>query len=244
MHLVAAPGGRLHVLHFDDALNVAVPSEGDIAGAHARGVEVTVEHRPDGHRRGLVHLYTERNDVDLVLADLPQELTATKHILRDWRWLRDHVPSDSAFLRNRHIDEISSIVVMGTGGPYDPLKLSIASRIAEAEGAHLRLIHVAQQEASEEQLTAIGDYHRQLIDTLDVPTESQVEPAANLVATLTRLSRGANLVILGAPSHRFNVVTDLADRITEGVDCPSLLVHTPTYAQLSMRRRVVERFIS
>lgn len=243
-HLVAAPGGRLHVLHFDDALNVAVPSVADIAAAHARGVEVTVEHHPDGHRRGLVHLYTERNDVDLVLADLPQELSATKHILRDWRWLRDHVPSDSAFLRNRHIDEITRIVVMGTGGPYDPLKLSIASRIAMAEGAHLRLIHVAQQEASEEQLTAIGDYHRQLIETLDVPTESEVEPAANLVATLTRLSRGANLVILGAPSHRFNVATDLADRITEGVDCPSLLVHTPTHDQLSLRRRVIERFIS
>jgi hypothetical protein len=244
LHLVAAPGGRLHVLHFDDQLDVAVPSERDIAIARAQGIEVTVEYDPDGNRRGRVHLYAERNGVDLVLADLPQELSATKHIVRDWRWLREHLPSDSAFMRNRHLTEINSIVVMGTGGPYDPLKLVMASRIAKGEDASLRLIHVAQQTASAEQMEAIEDYHTKLIETLGVPTESRVEPAQDLVRTLTRLSRGANLVILGAPSHRFHVVTDLADRIAEGVDCPSLLVHTPVHEQMSLRRRVIERFIS
>jgi hypothetical protein len=243
-HLVASPGGRLHVLHFDDQLNVAVPSERDIEVAGARGIEITVDHDPEGNRRGLVHLYAERNDVDLVLADLPQELSATKHILRDWRWLRDHLPSDSAFMRNRHLTEINNIVVMGTGGPYDPLKLKMAARIAKGEGASLRLIHIAQPTASEEQMAAIGDYHRKLIETLDVPADSWVEAAEDLVETLTRLSRGANLVVLGAPSHRFHLVTDLADRIAEGVDCPSLLVHTPVFEQLSLRRRMIERFIS
>ena len=45
----------------------------------------------------------------------------------------------------------------GTGGPYDPLKLNMAERIARAEGASLRLIHVAQATASDEQLAAIDD---------------------------------------------------------------------------------------
>jgi hypothetical protein len=35
-----------------------------------------------------------------------------------------------------------------------------------------------------------------------------------------------------------------AHRIAEGVDCPSLLVHTPTQEQLTLRQRIVERFIS
>ncbi|MCP3973113.1 MAG: amino acid permease [bacterium] len=244
LHLAAAPGGRLHVMHFDDQLGVGVPSQDEIATAAQRGVEVTVEYDPDGDRRGKVHLYAERNNVDLVLADLPQELSATRHILRDWRWLQEHLPSDSAFIRNRHIEGINTIAVMGTGGPYDPLKLMMASRIAKNEDARLRLIHVAQGTASEEQIAAIHDYHERLIATLDVPAESQVEAADNLVETLTRLSRGANLVVLGAPSHRFHVVTDLADRIAEGLDCPSLLVHTPVHDQMSLRRRIIEQFIS
>ena len=242
LHLVAAPGGHLHVLHFDD--KVGVPSAQDIVSANARGVEVTVDYKAQGNRRGVVHLYAEQNDVDLVLADLPQELSATRHIVRDWRWLRDHLPNDSAFLRNRHLTTIRSIVVLGTGGPYDPLKLDIASRIAKGEGAALRLVHVAQGTAPEGQMALIGDYHRKLIETLDVPADSWVEAADDLVNTLTRLSRGANLVVLGAPSHRFHMVADLADRVAEAVDCPALLVHTPVHETMSLRRRLIERFIS
>ncbi|MFC2177411.1 hypothetical protein ACFLRH_03225, partial [Actinomycetota bacterium] len=145
---------------------------------------------------------------------------------------------------NRHLSRIRSIVVMGTGGPYDPLKLNLAERIARAEGASLRLIHVAQATASDEQLGAIDDYHKRLMLTLDVPVESQVEAAENLVATLARLSRGANLVLMGAPSHRFQVATDLADRIAERLDCPALLIHTPVIETMTFRRRLIERFIS
>ena len=56
--------------------------------------------------------------------------------------------------------------------------------------------------------------------------------------------RIANLVILGAPTHRFHYVTDLADRIAESVDCPALVVHTPQLERMSWRRRAIERFIS
>ena len=179
------------------------------------------------------------------MADLPQEVPATRQVVRDWRWLRDHLPSDSAFLRNRVLDAgVQSIVVMGTGGPYDSVKLNLAARIAKGEHASLRLIHVAQSDASEEQLDAINLYHERLIETLGVPTTSEVERADDLVATLTRLSRGANLVVIGAPSHRFRVATDLADRIAEGLDCPALLVHTPVIETMSRRRRLLERFIS
>jgi len=243
MHLMA-PGGKLHVIHFDDELSEPVPSPDDISVAAARGIEVSVDYDPGANRRGVVHLYAEQNDVDLVMADLPREVPATRHVVRDWRWLRDHLPRDSAFLRNRHLTDIESIVVMGTGGPYDPAKLSIASRIAKGEGATLRLIHVAQADASDEQVGLIEQYHDKLIASLDVAADSRVEADDDLVETLARLSRGANLVVLGAPSHRFHVATDLADRIAEGVDCPALLVHTPVLEAMSPRRRMVERFIS
>lgn len=244
LHVAEPNGGRIHILHFDRQAPGDTPTAEDMAAAAALGVEVTAEFAPDADRRGAVHLYAEDNEVDLVLADLPQELRATRHIVRDWRWLRDHLPGDSAFLRNRQVREIDTIVVMGTGGPYDPVKIDLASRIAKAEQARIRFIHVAVESASEEQMALIGDYHRRLGDLLTVPCDSWVEPAEDLVGTLTRLSRGANLVILGAPSHRFHVVMDLADSIAEAVDCPALLVHTPLFERPSLPRRLIEQFIS
>lgn len=241
---LVAPGGQLHVLHLDAKLENVVPSIDDIAEMAARDITVTVEYAPEANPRGEVHLYASRNRVDLVLADLPQELHATKSIIRDWRWLREHLPSDSAFIRNRPPTGMDTICVLGTGGPYDPLKLNLASRIARRENASLRLIHVVQGEASPEQIASIEDYHRRLIETLDVPAVSVVEAANDLVQTVSRLSRGANLVLMGAPSHRFHLVTDLADRIAEQVDCPTLLIHTPIHENMSFRRRILERFIA
>jgi len=244
LHLVQPGGGRIHVLHFDAESPGDIPTRSDLEEAAALGVDVTAEFSPEGNRRGAVHLYAVKNDVDLVLADLPQELRATRHIIRDWRWLRDHLPCDSAFLRNRPLGAIDTIVIMGTGGPYDPVKIDLAARVADAERARIRFIHVALESASEEQMAVIGDYHRRLGAALTVPSDSWVEPADDLVETLTRLSRGANLVVLGAPSHRFHLVTDLADSIAEGVDCPALLVHTPLHERPSLRQRVILRFIS
>ncbi len=241
---LVAPGGRIHVLHLDAKLEHVAPSQDDIAEMEGRGITVSVEYAPDANPRGEVHRYAARNEVDLVLADLPQELHATKSIVRDWRWLREHLPSDSAFIRNRPASDINTICILGTGGPYDPLKLNLASRIAKHENASLRLIHVLQGEASEEQIAAIEEYHDRLIETLDVPAVSVVEAANDLIQTVTRLSLGANLVLMGAPSHRFHLVTDLADRIAEQVDCPTLLIHTPTHENMSLRRRVIERFIA
>ena len=79
---------------------------------------------------------------------------------------------------------------------------------------------------------------------LTVPWDDQIRAAEDLVSTLTELSRGANLVVLGAPTHRFHVVTDLADRIAEAVDCPALLVHTPLLEKPNAAVRAVQWFIS
>ncbi len=55
---------------------------------------------------------------------------------------------------------------------------------------------------------------------------------------------GANLVILGAPTHRFHLVADLADRIAEAVDCPALVVHTPTLERPNILTRGIQWLIN
>jgi nucleotide-binding universal stress UspA family protein len=205
---------------------------------------VTIDLPGEADRRGAVHAYAENQGVDLFLADLPQELRATRHVIRDLRWLREHLSCDSVFLRNRTVATIDTIVIMGTGGPYDPVKLGLAHRIAVAEEARIRFVHVAAEEATEAQMESTAAYHERLGAALDVEWDSRIEPHGDLVNSLTLLSRGANLVMLGAPSHRFHVVTDLADRIAEAVDCPALLVHTPVHENANVATRLIERFIS
>jgi nucleotide-binding universal stress UspA family protein len=148
------------------------------------------------------------------------------------------------FLRNRVVENIDAISVIGTGGPYDPVKIGMADHIARYEDATLRFVHLVAPDALPAQVDVIRKYHERLGAVLTVPWDDLIRPTEDLVSTLTELSRGANLIILGAPSHRFHVVTDLADRIGEAVDCPALLVHTPLLEKPNAMVRAVQWFIS
>lgn len=243
LRLAASPGGRIHVINFDARTRRMIPTDRDREWARSLGIEITTEQCTDEDRRGMVHSFVEREEVDLFIADLPQELRATRHVNRDLRWLREHLTCDSVFLRNRAVDQIDRIAVLGTGGPYDPVKVEFADHIARHEHASIRFIHLTPADAPPAQVDSIHEYHQQLGKALTVSWDDRVQPTDHLVETLTGLSRGANLVILGAPTHRFHVVTDLADRIAESVDCPALLVHTPMLEKPGIVTRSIQWLI-
>lgn len=239
-----SPGGHIHVINFDTSTANLIPTAEDQAEADRLGIGVTVAHYTDEDRRGEVHRYVENEGVDLFIADLPQDLRATRRVIRDLQWLREHLICDSVFLRNRVVESIDAISVIGTGGPYDPVKIGMADHIARYEDATLRFVHLVAPDALPAQVEVIRTYHERLGAVLTVPWDDLIRPTEDLVTTLTELSRGANLVILGAPSHRFHVVTGLADRIGEAVDCPALLVHTPLLEKPNAMVRAVQWFIS
>ena len=244
LRLCLSPGGHIHVVNFDQSTANQIPTEEDQAEADRLGIEVTVANYTDEDRRGVVHQYVENEDVDLFIADLPQDLRATRHITRDLQWLREHLSCDSAYLRNRAVDAIASIAVLGTGGPYDPVKIGMSDHIARYEGSIINFVHVIAPDAPPGQAESIHEYHERLGEVLTVPWDDLVRPSTDLVSTLTELSRGANLVVLGAPTHRFHIVADLADSIAEAVDCPALLVHTPHLEKPNALVRFVQWFIS
>lgn len=244
VRLTEADVGRIHVINFDASTENLIPTRDDREWAEDLGIEITTQQYTDEDRRGMVHSFVEREGVDLFLADLPQDLRATRHVTRDLRWLREHLSCDSLFLRNRAVEEIDTIAVLGTGGPYDPVKLGIADHIARYEDASIRFVHLLPQDALEGQAESIRDYHEQLGDVLTVPWDDRVKRTDDLIETLTKFSRGANLVILGAPTHHFHVVTDLADRIAEAVDCPALLVHTPTLEKPGPITRAIQWLVN
>ncbi len=244
VRLTSSPGGRIHVINFDARTERLIPTDEDLAWADSLSITVTSEHYTDEDRRGMVHSYVERENVDLFIADLPQDLKATRHIIRDLHWLQEHLTCDTVFLRNRDVTNIDTIAILGTGGPYDPVKIEIADHIARYENAAIRFVHLTPADAPPGQADAIHAYHEQLGEILTVPWDDTVRPAEDLVETLTRFSRGSNLVILGAPSHRFHLVADLADRIAEAVDCPALLVHTPTLERPGPFTRAIEWLVN
>jgi amino acid transporter len=185
----------------------------------------------------------DENNVDLLLAEMPNDVRANRPFVRDLRWLRDNSECDTIMFRNRGLDDIDTIVIMGSGGPYDVLKISLADRIAQRENASIRFVHVVNEDATEAQIASISEYHERLHAMIDLPTESRIEPAEELVDTLARLSRGANLVVLGAVATRFRIFHDLADRITEMLDAPALVVYANVSARKSILGRIIEYFI-
>jgi len=185
----------------------------------------------------------EDQGVDFLLAEMPQEIRANRAFVRDLRWLRDNAECDTVFVRNRGFSEISQIVIMGSGGPFDVLKISLADRIAQRELAGIRFVHVVNEDATEAQLSSIREYHECLHEMIGAPTESRVERAEDLLNTLARLSRGANLVILGSVAKRFRIFTDLANRIASMVDAPTLIVYANSSSKSSLLTRIIERLI-
>ncbi|MEN8237619.1 MAG: APC family permease, partial [Actinomycetota bacterium] len=244
VRLAAAPGGRIHVINFDADTARMIPTDQDLVWAQSLGITVTSEQYTDEDRRGMVHSYVEHEGVDLFIADLPQDLKATRHIIRDLHWLQEHLPCDTVFLRNREVTNIDTIAVLGTGGPYDPVKIEIADHIARYENASIRFVNLTPTDAPPGQAEVIHSYHEQLGNLLTVGWDDRVRPAEDLVETLTKFARGSNLVVLGAPSHRLHLVADLADRIAEAVDCPALLVHTPTLERPGPLTRAIEWLVN
>lgn len=187
--------------------------------------------------------WIEEREIDLLLAEMPSDLRTNRPFVRDLRWLRDNSECDTILFRNRGLQKIENIVILGSGGPFDVLKISLADRIAQREGASIRFVHVVNEESTESQIESIAAYHERLHEMIPVPTESRIEPAEELLGTIARLSRGANLVILGAVATRLSFVSDLADRIAEMVDAPALLVYATVSARKSRLARLIEYFI-
>nr|MDJ0952079.1 APC family permease [Acidimicrobiia bacterium] len=101
----------------------------------------------------------DEQGIDLLLAEMPSDVRANRPFVRDLRWLRDNSECDTILFRNRGLQQIDNIVIMGSGGPYDVLKISLADRIAQREHASIRFVHVVNEESTSAQVASITEYH-------------------------------------------------------------------------------------
>jgi amino acid transporter len=157
----------------------------------------------------------------------------------------DNLPADRdvALLTGDTLGEISRIDVLGSGGPYDVLKICLAAKIAEEESASIRFVHVLDPAASKTQVRALEKFHEDLGELCDVPTESMVIQSEDLLAALTSAVDDTDLAIIGAPRGR-HFFTDLIDRIVERVPAPVLLVRVAEKDEPTTIRNVFHRFVT
>lgn len=138
---------------------------------------------------------------------------------------RDHLPHDRdvALVAGVPRGPIETIAVLGSGGPFDVLKISLAARLAKAEQASIRFVHVLDPSASRAQVRSLESFHRQLGELCDVPTDSRVVESEDLIAALTSAVGDADLAVIGS-SRGHHLFTDLIDRIVDRLSVPVLLV--------------------
>ncbi|MDH3540230.1 MAG: universal stress protein [Acidimicrobiia bacterium] len=187
--------------------------------------------------------YVKEFSVDLVVSDLPREVRGTRRYIHDMKDVRDHLPCDSIFLRNRTVGPVKNLVIMGSGGPYDVLKISLAAKVSAAEGARLRFVHVLPEDARDQQVDSVENYHHKLEELVDAETESAVSRAADLIAEINVVAADADLVVMGAPAQRVRLFGDLADRIADSLDAPVMMVHTDRQPKQAWYEKVLERII-
>jgi amino acid transporter/nucleotide-binding universal stress UspA family protein len=154
-------------------------------------------------------------DPQLVIGTLPADHGSHGDDLPDDR--------DVALVAGVPPGSIETIAVLGSGGPFDVLKISIAAKLAEAENASLRFVHVLDPGASRAQVRSLESFHAELDELCDVPTESMVIESEDLIAALTSAVGDADLAIIGS-SRGHHLFTDLIDRIVDRVSIPVLLV--------------------
>ncbi len=253
--------GRIRVVRFDEVPD-QVPL--DTAADELSEADLRFEERTDDLVRDLdvpvevgeivshdtrhaVVNFADRIDADLILAR--QEATSRLRTLfgRDTDWIMEHAPCDVVFVQHAHAVEVDEIAVVTDRSPFnDPLKVELADALADVVGARVRFLFPVAENASDELLETIEDYHAELDDICTVPVESTIVQADDTVDGLKRELASADLVMLSTVTHRRLpdlLVEQRSDRIAAVLEQPVLLVHSKKTRRGSFLRPVVDRVL-
>ncbi|GAB7020257.1 amino acid permease [Halostagnicola bangensis] len=263
---VAAPivnrrGGRIRVVRFDEVpdqvpLDTAASelTEGDVEFEErtdelVRYLEAPVEvgEVVSHDTRHAVVNFAERTDADLVLAR--EEPTSRLGTLfgRDTDWIMEHAPCDVVFAQHEEPVDVSEIAIVTDRSPFnDPLKVELADAMATSVGASIRFVYPVGEDAPEELLETVEEYHDQLDDLCTVPVESTIVRADDAVEGLKSELETADVVMLSTVTHRRLpdlLVEQRSDRIAASLDAPVLRVHSKETRRGSFLRPILDRVL-
>ncbi|ELY55211.1 amino acid permease-associated protein [Natronococcus amylolyticus DSM 10524] len=259
--IVRRRGGRIRVVRFDEVPD-QVPL--DTAADELTTEDVEFETRTDhlvrylevpvevgeivshDSRHAVVN-FAERTGADLVLAR--QRPTSRLETLfgRDADWIMEHAPCDVVFVQHEQRGEIDEIAVVTDRSPFnDPLKVELADAMADTLGASVRFLFAVSEDAPEELLETVEEYHDDLDDLCTVPVDSTIVRTDDEVEGLSEALESADLVMLSTVTHRR--LPDLfverrSDRLAAAIEQPVLLVHSKKTRRGSFLRPILNRVL-
>ncbi|TYL36206.1 stress protein [Natronococcus pandeyae] len=259
--IVRRRGGRIRVVRFDEVPD-QVPL--DTAAEELSEAEVEFEERTDELVRYLevpvevgeivshdtrhaVVNFAERTGSDLVLAR--QEATSRLGTLfgRDTDWIMEHAPCDVVFVQHEQRGNVDEIAVVTDRSPFnDPLKVELADAMADTLGASVRFLFAVSEDAPDELLETIEEYHDDLDDLCTVPVESTIVRTNDEIEDLSRELESSDLVMLSTVTHRRLpdlVIEQRSDRLAAAIEQPVLLVHSKETRRGSFLRPILDRLL-
>jgi hypothetical protein len=153
------------------------------------------------------------------------------------------VDRDVIALRGEEPEDVNVIAVLGSGGPYDVLKICLAAKLAKMEDATVRFVHILDPSSSRAQVRFIEQFHADVGELIEVPSESMVIEDEDLLGSLREAVADVDLVIIGAPTGR-HFFTDLFDRIVERIEPPILVVRIADKDEPTTLRALFDRLVT
>ncbi|MCU4740261.1 amino acid permease [Natronoglomus mannanivorans] len=259
--IVRRRGGRIRVVRFDEVPD-QVPL--DTAAESLSPADIQFERRTDelvqdldvpvevgeivSHdTRHAVVNFAERTNVDLILAR--REATSRLGTLfgRDTDWIMDHAPCDVVFVQHEQSVDVKNVSIVTDRSPFnDPLKVELADAMANSLGARLRFVFAVPEDAPDELIETIEDYHAELDDLCTVPVESTIVRTDDEVGGLSTELETADIVMLSTMTHHRIpdlLVEQRSDRLAAVVEQPVLLVHSKQSRRGTFLRPIVERVL-
>lgn len=219
----------------DDSRQVVVVEDGDAASSWMMRIGRSVT----GSESGSIPVISRLADI----ADHDPDLVVGAIGPDDGLGGRFPQDRDVALAAGVPDSSIETIAVLGSGGPFDVLKISLAAKLAKTEQATIRFVHVLDPSSSRAQVRSLESFHTQLSELCDVPTESGVIESEDLIAALTSAVEDADLAVIGS-SRGHHLFTDLIDRIVDRVSIPILVVRVADRDEPTSIRGFFDRFVT
>ncbi|THE63660.1 amino acid transporter [Salinadaptatus halalkaliphilus] len=259
--IVKRRGGHIRVVRFDEVpdqvpLDTAAQelSEADIEFEErtddlVRYLEVPVEvgEIVSHDTRHAVVNFAERTGADLVLAR--QEATSRLGTLfgRDTDWILEHAPCDVVFVQHEQPTAVDEIAIVTDRSPFnDPLKVELADAMADVLDARVRFLFAVSEDAPDELLETIEDYHAELDELCTVPVESTIVRTDDDVEGLSAALESADIVMLSTVTHHRLpdlIIEQRSDRLAAAIEQPVLLVHSKQTRRGSFLRPILDRVL-
>ncbi|MFB6236376.1 MAG: amino acid permease [Halopenitus sp.] len=188
--------------------------------------------------------YATDIDADLLVGEWEPDRYHAELLGSDVDWFMEHAPCDTVFLRDRGVADVEDVTVITRQGPYRSLKVTLADAIAVQYDARVRFLSAIDEDAPEERLTAMRDYHQKLKGLCEAPTTSEVVETENIIDGLVTAAADADVAVIGTVAHsRLHEFAfgDPAVELSDRLDATVLLAHPRELKSRSFLRGIIER---